>query len=176
MAAICPEGFIRPFSAGHLAYLVTFAALAGLFYWRRKTLLQNTQPLFKALLVLSIAQQLLLYGSYWFTTGFDLAESLPLISTDVVVLAIDAVAADGMDVSWLWDVEYEQLAGRHVICSGPRSQDLAVRLAYGDVEHEVVADLSSAMARAGELAPGVVVDVLTTYTPFQKLRKLGGLA
>ncbi len=104
------------------------------------------------------------------------AESLPLISTDVVVLAIDAVAADGKDVSWLWDVEYEQLAGRHVICSGPRSQDLAVRLAYGDVEHEVVADLSSAMARAGELAPGVVVDVLTTYTPFQKLRKLGGLA
>lgn len=104
------------------------------------------------------------------------AESLPLISTDVVVLAIDAVAADGKDVSWLWDVDYEQLAGKHVICSGPRALDLAVRLTYGDVEHEVVPDLSAAMARAGQLAPGIVVDVLTTYTPFQKLRKLGGLA
>ncbi|ROR53680.1 UDP-N-acetylmuramyl tripeptide synthase [Luteococcus japonicus] len=105
------------------------------------------------------------------------AESLPLAATDPVVLAIDAVAADGKDVSWLWDVDYEQLAGRHVICTGPRALDLAVRLTYGEVEHEVVPDLSAAMARAGELADeGVVIDVLSTYTPFQKLRKLGGLA
>lgn len=105
------------------------------------------------------------------------AESLPLATTDPVVLAIDAVAADGKDVSWLWDVEYEQLAGRRVICTGPRALDLAVRLTYGGVDHEVVPDLSAAIARAGELAgEDVVVDVLSTYTPFQKLRKLGGLA
>ena len=32
-------------------------------------------------------------------------------------------------MSWLWDVDYEQLAGRTVIATGPRAQDLAVRLA-----------------------------------------------
>ena len=37
------------------------------------------------------------------------AEALPLAQTRTVILAIDSAAADGRDVSWLWDVEYEQL-------------------------------------------------------------------
>lgn len=99
------------------------------------------------------------------------AEALPLTTTDTVVLAIDSAAADGRDVSWLWDVEYEQLASRHVIATGPRAQDLSVRLLYAEVEHTVVPDLATAMAGHGD-----PVDVVATYTPFQRLRKLGGLA
>lgn len=98
------------------------------------------------------------------------AEALPLTTTDTVILAIDSAAADGRDVSWLWDVEYEQLAGRHVVATGPRAQDLSVRLLYAEVEHSVVPDLSTALA--GHTDP---VDVVATYTPFQQLRKLGGL-
>ncbi len=98
------------------------------------------------------------------------AEALPLASTDTVVLAIDSAAADGRDVSWLWDVEYEQLAGRTVVATGPRAQDLAVRLAYADVTFRCVPDLREALA--GHEAP---VDVIATYTPFQRLRKLGGV-
>ena len=56
------------------------------------------------------------------------AEALPLARTSTVILAIDSAAADGRDVSWLWDVEYEQLADRTVVATGPRAQDLAVRL------------------------------------------------
>ncbi len=99
------------------------------------------------------------------------AESLPLATSETVVLAIDSAAADGRDVSWLWDVEYEQLAGRHVVATGPRAQDLSVRLLYADVDHVVVPDLAQAMANHPE-----PVDVIATYTPFQRLRKLGGLA
>ena len=98
------------------------------------------------------------------------AEALPLAASDPVVLAIDSVAADGKDVSWLWDVEYEQLAGRHVIATGPRAQDLAVRLSYAGVEHSVVPDLMDALA--GHPQP---VDVIATYTPFQRLLKVAGL-
>ncbi|WP_375387294.1 MurT ligase domain-containing protein [uncultured Amnibacterium sp.] len=98
------------------------------------------------------------------------AEALPLAQTDTVVLAIDSAAADGRDVSWLWDVEYEQLAGRTVVATGPRAQDLAVRLAYAEVECRCVPDLAQALA--GHPAP---VDVIATYTPFQRLRKLGGV-
>ena len=98
------------------------------------------------------------------------AEALPLATSDPVILAIDAVAADGKDVSWLWDVDYEQLAGRHVVCTGPRAQDLAVRLGYAEVEHTVLNDLSAALASVeGE------VDLVSTYTPFQRLLDLGGL-
>ena len=104
------------------------------------------------------------------------AESLPLATSDPLVLAIDALIADGRDLSWLWDVDYEQLRGRYVICTGPRAQDLAVRLSYAGVDHEVVADLSAALASPrlqGRMAP---VDIVSTYSPFQKLKKLGGLA
>lgn len=98
------------------------------------------------------------------------AEALPLADTDTVILAIDSAAADGRDVSWMWDVDYEQLAGRSVIATGPRAQDLAVRLAYADVEHRCIPDLASALA--GHPDP---VDVIATYTPFQRLRKMGGV-
>ncbi|MEL4505263.1 MurT ligase domain-containing protein [Luteococcus sp. H138] len=101
------------------------------------------------------------------------AESLALVSTDPVVLAIDAIAADGRDVSWLWDVDFEQLQGRRVVCTGPRAHDLAVRLTYGDVEHTIEHDLMTAIS--SQRIDGVL-DVVSTYTPFQKLRKLGGLA
>lgn len=98
------------------------------------------------------------------------AEALPLVRTDTVILAIDSAAADGRDVSWLWDVAYEQLAGRTVIATGPRAQDLAVRLTHADVEHRCVPDLAAALA--GHPEP---VDVVATYTPFQRLRKMGGV-
>lgn len=103
------------------------------------------------------------------------AESLPLATSNPVVLAIDAAAADGRDVSWLYDVGFEQLAGRHVIATGPRAQDLGVRLAYAEVEHTVVEALPDAFTQPQVLAHQGPVDVIATYTPFQKLRVLGGL-
>ncbi|MDR1711463.1 MAG: MurT ligase domain-containing protein [Propionibacteriaceae bacterium] len=100
------------------------------------------------------------------------AEALPLLSSDPAVLAIDSVAADGKDVSWLWDVEYEKLAGRKIVCAGPRAQDLAVRLSYAGVEHTVVPQLQAALDAARGAAP---TDVIATYTPFQALLKMAGL-
>jgi UDP-N-acetylmuramyl tripeptide synthase len=96
------------------------------------------------------------------------AEALPLAQTSTVILAIDSAAADGRDVSWLWDVDYEQLQGRSVVATGPRAQDLAVRLGYAEVDHRCVPDLAAALA--GHPEP---VDVIATYTPFQRLRKMG---
>jgi UDP-N-acetylmuramyl tripeptide synthase len=96
------------------------------------------------------------------------AEALPLAQSQTVVLAIDSAAADGRDVSWLWDVEYERLAGRSVIATGRRAQDLAVRLRYAEVDYRCVPDLADALA--GHPEP---VDVIATYTPFQRLRKMG---
>ncbi len=113
------------------------------------------------------------------------AEALPLAASDPVILAIDAIAADGKYVSWLWDVDYEQLQGRRVIATGPRAQDLAVRLGYAEVEHRVVPDLAAALAAVHherESRPGMdggvpqaPVDLIATYTPFQKLLKMAGL-
>jgi UDP-N-acetylmuramyl tripeptide synthase len=96
------------------------------------------------------------------------AEALPLAQTQTVVLAIDSAAADGRDVSWLWDVDYERLVGRTVIATGRRAQDLAVRLRYAEVEYRCIPDLADALADHAE-----PVDVIATYTPFQRLRRMG---
>lgn len=99
------------------------------------------------------------------------AEALPLVQSSTVILAIDSTVADGQDVSWLWDVDYEQLAGHTVIATGPRAQDLAVRLRYADIDYRCVPDLDAAVA--GHTDP---FDVVSTYTSFQRLSKMGGLA
>ncbi len=97
-------------------------------------------------------------------------ESLQLAKTDPLIMPIDALAADGRDLSWLWEVDFEQLKGRKVICTGARAQDLAVRLTYAEVEYEVIPDLRKALdSVSGQ------IDVVTTYSPFQEMLSMGGL-
>lgn len=53
-----------------------------------------------------------------------------------LVIAINDLAADGRDVSWLWDVDFEILADatvENIVCSGLRGEDMAVRLKYAGV-------------------------------------------
>lgn len=99
------------------------------------------------------------------------AESLLVMESDPVILAIDSLIADGTDVSWMWDVEYEKLAGRRVICTGPRAADLAVRLSYAEVEHEVIPDIAEALKGPFD----TTVDVLATYSAFLRLCRMGGI-
>ena len=57
-----------------------------------------------------------------------------------------------------------------MVATGPRAQDLAVRLSYAGVDFRAEPDLGRALA--GHPEP---VDVIATYTPFQRLRKMGGV-
>ncbi|WIY83383.1 Mur ligase family protein [Propionimicrobium sp. PCR01-08-3] len=99
------------------------------------------------------------------------AESLLVMESDPVILAVDSAIADGTDVSWMWDVEYEKLRGRRVIATGPRAMDLAVRLSYAEVEHEVIPDFAEALK--GPFTG--TVDVLSTYSAFLRLCHMGGV-
>jgi lipid II isoglutaminyl synthase (glutamine-hydrolysing) len=81
-----------------------------------------------------------------------------------VVVAINARTADGHDPSWLWDVPFERLRGRHVVATGERGLDLAVRLHYAEVDHRREADLLAAVQAAG----GADVDVVANYTAFHQ--------
>ena len=61
--------------------------------------------------------------------------------------------ADGRDVSWIWDADFELLAGRVrlVTCSGTRAPELAVRLKYAGIDPariHVQADLAAALREA----------------------------
>lgn len=83
-----------------------------------------------------------------------------------LVAAINARIADGRDPSWLWDVPFEHLTDRFVVAVGDRKHDLAVRLAYAEVEHAVARDLIDAVRLLAERAADGV-DYLGNYTAFQ---------
>ncbi|MEX0663843.1 MAG: MurT ligase domain-containing protein [Acidimicrobiia bacterium] len=87
-----------------------------------------------------------------------------------VVIAVNARVADGKDPSWLWDVPYELLRGKHAAAAGDRRLDVAVRLRYAEVEHEIERD---PIAAAQELE-GDEVHIVASYTQFSALyRKFG---
>jgi len=84
--------------------------------------------------------------------------------------------ADGRDVSWIWDVDFEHLAGhlRHVTCSGTRAAEMALRLKYAGVPEDrlVIAGgegLSTGLDRALQDGSGRLF-ALPTYTAMLDLR------
>ena len=88
-----------------------------------------------------------------------------------VVVAVNARGPDGYDTSWLWDVDFERLAGRPVVAAGERALDVAVRLRYAGVPHEVCPD---PLVAARRLPPGKV-ELVANYTAFQTvLGAVGG--
>jgi UDP-N-acetylmuramyl tripeptide synthase len=97
---------------------------------------------------------------------------------DILGVLNDKIA-DGRDVSWIWDADFELLAGRvrSFTCSGSRSAELAVRIKYAGIEPariRVRGDLrvaldDAAADRAGRDAP---LYALPTYTAMLTLREL----
>lgn len=94
------------------------------------------------------------------------------------LIAINDLHADGRDVSWLWDVDFEQLASGHgpVGTTGIRGADMANRLRYAGVERDRIRPLDSDLARGldafVETVPvGGEAFVLPTYTAMLAIRK-----
>jgi lipid II isoglutaminyl synthase (glutamine-hydrolysing) len=96
----------------------------------------------------------------------------------LAVLALNDEIADGRDVSWIWDVDWEPLlAGLdRVVVTGERAAEMALRCKYGGFPQEsieVVPDLGRALDRGLELTlPGGELVVLPTYTAMLGLRKI----
>ena len=82
--------------------------------------------------------------------------------------------ADGRDVSWVWDADWEIVAPRvrRLTCSGTRAAELALRLKYAGVEPsrlEVVDDLERGLDRALQSGDGPLY-ALPTYTALLELK------
>jgi lipid II isoglutaminyl synthase (glutamine-hydrolysing) len=95
-------------------------------------------------------------------------------SHDVLAVLNDNVA-DGRDVSWIWDADFEVLADRVrlVTCSGTRAAEMAVRMKYAGVPEERIAvreELAAGLdaALAGGEGP---LYALPTYTAMLALRE-----
>jgi UDP-N-acetylmuramyl tripeptide synthase len=91
-------------------------------------------------------------------------------------IALNDRIADGRDVSWIWDADFEVLTGavRRVTCAGTRAPEMALRLKYaGWPEDRVVVepDIATSLDAAVAAAEGRLF-ALPTYTALLELRKL----
>ena len=107
----------------------------------------------------------------------EILRTLKLEQSELDILAIlNDRTADGHDVSWVWDADYEILADRvrRVTCAGTRAAELALRLKYAGVPKErlhVVPKLPAALDAALADVPGGHVFALPTYTALLELRE-----
>ena len=94
---------------------------------------------------------------------------------DVLAVLNDRIA-DGRDVSWVWDADFEAIAGRvrRVTCSGTRAAELALRLKYAGVPADrlhVIPALERGLESALASGEGRLI-ALPTYTAMLALREL----
>lgn len=96
----------------------------------------------------------------------------------VALVLINDRYADGRDVSWLWDVDFEYWVGRTGIrewwVSGLRARDMAVRLKYAGVPLErirVHENAASAFEALYRVHPGASVFIMPTYTALLDIRQ-----
>jgi UDP-N-acetylmuramyl tripeptide synthase len=99
-------------------------------------------------------------------------------SPRVLVVALNDEIADGRDVSWIWDVDFEPLLPglERLVASGSRAAELALRFRYGGLAEEAIElepDLGAALDRGLELTPaGGELVLLPTYTAMLGLQRL----
>ncbi len=96
----------------------------------------------------------------------------------VAVIALNDAIADGRDVSWIWDVDFEPLLDglETLVATGDRAAELALRFKYGGLDPSrivVEPELAVALDRGLELTPvGGELVVLPTYTAMLGLQRI----
>ena len=103
------------------------------------------------------------------------SEVLKTVNTDSnILIAINDNYADGRDVSWLWDADFEllQSASKQIITSGVRAYDMAVRLKYAGINNvKVIPNLHNALNAIIKDASEDIT-ILPTYTALLELNKI----
>ena len=95
-----------------------------------------------------------------------------------LVLALNDRTADGRDVSWIWDVDFEPLLPRirRLTVTGDRAYDLGLRFRYGGLEParlHIVERMEAALDQAvAATPPGRPVYMLPTYTAMLQMRSI----
>jgi UDP-N-acetylmuramyl tripeptide synthase len=97
-------------------------------------------------------------------TGFN--ESLRTVAASPnkgpILLVLNDRIPDGRDVSWIWDVDFEQYPQFTYYVSGDRALDMALRLKYADIQKfTLVQDI-----------PSDVRWILPTYSAMLDVRKI----
>lgn len=98
-----------------------------------------------------------------------------------LLLILNDLYADGTDISWIWDVDFEMLARgqeglNFILCSGLRAEEMAVRLKYAGIDPAKITvekDLKKALDQGlNFVRPGELLYILPTYTAMLAMREI----
>lgn len=104
-------------------------------------------------------------------SGFRLALESYAKRPAATMIAINDNYADGRDMSWLWDVDFEGLAPTVAMVTGIRAYDMALRLQYDQVDvADVIPDVSAALAKFLKTTTGPR-RIFCTYTAMLAIRR-----
>ena len=114
-------------------------------------------------------------------TGFNVSlRRLIEARVNTVLLALNDRIPDGRDVSWIWDVDFEELAPKvkKIICTGDRACDLGLRIKYAglsidDKQLTINKNLKEVINYALRKSPkGEALYILPTYSAMLEIRKI----
>ena len=111
-------------------------------------------------------------------TGFN--QNLKIVAQDpgnkVVAFFVNDKEGDGRDVSWLWDIDFEELADDPaeltVFAGGLRANDMQVRLKYAGIDAQVVADADDLLGRIASLPTEVNAYLIANYTALPSVHEV----
>ncbi|MBS6598465.1 MAG: DUF1727 domain-containing protein, partial [Collinsella sp.] len=109
-------------------------------------------------------------------TGFN--QNLKIVAQDpgrkVVAFFINDKVADGCDVSWLWDIDFEELCASGelaVLAGGLRGRDMQVRLKYAGIDSAIISNIEQAIGAVADEEAGDTFYAVANYTAFPPLIK-----
>ncbi len=142
--------------------------------------LRNVRPAFGRLEKIQAGDKIIYLSFVKNPTSFNLI--LRLIAQHAgkkhLLLAASHTVVDGEDFAWLWDVDIEEIAEDilDVVCSGNKSEELAMRLKYAEISSDkitTIPDREAALdAALKHVEPGGTLYIMSGYTPTQELRRI----
>ena len=156
MAAACIRGTRGAYMVYNLAAVSVAASLLGCTNEALQKAVDAFDPQNGRLQTYDLAGRRVLLNLAKNPTGFN--QNLKIVAQDqapkVVAFFINDKEADGRDVSWLWDIDFDQLNApqvQRIILSGRYCNDLAERFSFTDIPREKVTVQADIPAAAAEL-------------------------
>lgn len=168
------ESISAPYTGAYMVYnlLATAAAadLAGCPLPSLQRAIDAFDPQNGRLQTFDIAGRRVLLNLAKNPTGFN--QNLKIVAQDpgdkVVAFFVNDKEGDGRDVSWLWDIDFEELAddpgNLTVFAGGLRGNDMQVRLKYAGIDAQLVEDADELLAKIGALPVQQNAYLIANYT------------
>jgi UDP-N-acetylmuramyl tripeptide synthase len=170
------------FNAYNILAAVSLAKLVGIEDHTVQAAIQGFKPQFGRMEDFSIRGKKVTLVLVKNPTGFEqVLSTLPYDpQSKNVMFILNDLAADGRDVSWIWDANLEayhlteEAHILHTICSGTRSGEIALRLRYAGFPPETIQVIDNIATGVETLLQGAgeQIYVLSTYTALFAARKI----